>query len=241
MSAPSLRRQPLPCSSRSCLSWAWSSSPFSSSGWHSPCCRCTCIRDWGSAHSPSVSSPAVNSLPRFSRAYGRAALATITGSYAVALIAARLILGHLPDRIGGARVALICVLIEAAGLALIALAPSALSAAVGAALTGFGYALVFRSSCAVGAPRTRYGRLYGLSRPRSGHLRADTWSYRARSRAERGLSDQRAPRAVRSARRVAASKPPLRRPTHTEITRCIGALAQDHELCDRFESRRAPP
>jgi MFS family permease len=64
-------------------------------------------------------------------------------SYAVALIAARLILGHLPDRIGGARVALICVLIEAAGLALIGLAPSAILAALGAALTGFGYALVF--------------------------------------------------------------------------------------------------
>jgi MFS family permease len=64
-------------------------------------------------------------------------------SYAVALIAARLILGYLPDRIGGARVALICVLIEAAGLALIGLAPSAILAAIGAALTGFGYALVF--------------------------------------------------------------------------------------------------
>ena len=37
-------------------------------------------------------------------------------SYAVALIVARLLFGHLPDRIGGAKVALICVLIEAAGL-----------------------------------------------------------------------------------------------------------------------------
>ncbi|MBV9065602.1 MAG: arabinose transporter [Methylobacteriaceae bacterium] len=64
-------------------------------------------------------------------------------SYAVALIAARLILGHLPDRIGGARVALICVLIEAIGLTLIGVAPTAIIAALGAALTGFGYALVF--------------------------------------------------------------------------------------------------
>ena len=31
--------------------------------------------------------------------------------------------GHLPDRIGGAKVALVCVLIEAAGQALIWLAP----------------------------------------------------------------------------------------------------------------------
>jgi MFS family permease len=64
-------------------------------------------------------------------------------SYAVALIAARLLLGHLPDRMGGAKVALICVLVEAAGLTLMALASSAITAAIGAALTGFGYALVF--------------------------------------------------------------------------------------------------
>ena len=55
-------------------------------------------------------------------------------SYAVALIAARLILGHLPDRIGGAKVALICVFVEVAGLALLGLASSPLPAAFGAAL-----------------------------------------------------------------------------------------------------------
>jgi MFS family permease len=64
-------------------------------------------------------------------------------AYALALVAARLGLGHLPDRIGGARVAVGSALIEAAGLALIWLAPSALVAAAGAALTGFGYALVY--------------------------------------------------------------------------------------------------
>jgi MFS family permease len=64
-------------------------------------------------------------------------------AYAVALIAARLGLGHLPDKIGGARVAVGSTLIEAAGLALIWLAPSALVAAAGAALTGCGYALVY--------------------------------------------------------------------------------------------------
>jgi MFS family permease len=64
-------------------------------------------------------------------------------AYALALIAARLGLGHLPDRIGGARVAVGSALIEAAGLALIWLAPSAVVAAAGAALTGFGYALVY--------------------------------------------------------------------------------------------------
>lgn len=64
-------------------------------------------------------------------------------SYAVALIIARLLFGHLPDRIGGAKVALACVLVETAGLALMGVAPSRALAAIGAALTGFGYALVF--------------------------------------------------------------------------------------------------
>jgi MFS family permease len=64
-------------------------------------------------------------------------------SYAVALIVARLLFGHLPDRIGGAKVALVCVLIETGGLALIGLASSTIPAAIGAALVGFGYALVF--------------------------------------------------------------------------------------------------
>jgi MFS family permease len=44
-------------------------------------------------------------------------------AFAVSLVAARAILGQMPDRLGGARVALVCVLVEAAGLALIWLAP----------------------------------------------------------------------------------------------------------------------
>lgn len=64
-------------------------------------------------------------------------------TYAVALIIARFLFGHLPDRLGGARVALVSVLIEAAGLAIIWLAPSAAVAGAGAGLTGLGYALVF--------------------------------------------------------------------------------------------------
>jgi MFS family permease len=64
-------------------------------------------------------------------------------AYAAALIIARLTIGHLPDRIGGAKVALVCVLVETVGLALMGLASSAVPAAIGAALTGFGYALVF--------------------------------------------------------------------------------------------------
>ncbi len=64
-------------------------------------------------------------------------------AYAVALIVARLLFGHLPDRIGGAKVGLVCVAIEVAGLSLMAIATAAVPAAIGAALVGFGYALVF--------------------------------------------------------------------------------------------------
>jgi MFS family permease len=66
----------------------------------------------------------------------------ITG-FATAFMLARIVLGHLPDRIGGARVAFVSIFIEAAGLGLIWLAPSIAAAAAGAALTGLGYALVY--------------------------------------------------------------------------------------------------
>jgi MFS family permease len=61
----------------------------------------------------------------------------------IAFMAGRLIFGHLPDKIGGARVALVCVLIEAVGQALIWLAPWSIMALFGAAVTGFGYSLVY--------------------------------------------------------------------------------------------------
>jgi predicted MFS family arabinose efflux permease len=64
-------------------------------------------------------------------------------AYAVGLIAARILLGHLPDKLGGAKVALFSVLIEGAGLSVIGLALGSGLAAVGAMLTGFGYALVY--------------------------------------------------------------------------------------------------
>jgi MFS family permease len=64
-------------------------------------------------------------------------------AFAIALVAARSLLGHLPDRLGGAKVALVCVLIETTGLALIWLAPGRTLAVAGAVLTGFGYSLVY--------------------------------------------------------------------------------------------------
>ena len=64
-------------------------------------------------------------------------------AFAIAFVAARMFFGHLADRIGGAKLALICVIIEAAGLALVWLAPWSVVALTGAALTGFGYALAY--------------------------------------------------------------------------------------------------
>src|SRR6266704_2284045 len=64
-------------------------------------------------------------------------------TFAVAFIFARVVFGHLADRIGGAKVALVSVLIEAVGQALIWLAPWSALALIGAALTGFGYALAY--------------------------------------------------------------------------------------------------
>ena len=73
--------------------------------------------------------------------WGRAWLAFTVLS--VTFILARVFLGHLPDTISGSRVALVSVLIEAAGQAVIWLAPSPALMFVGAALTGFGYSLVY--------------------------------------------------------------------------------------------------
>ncbi|WP_206615582.1 arabinose transporter [Solirhodobacter olei] len=64
-------------------------------------------------------------------------------AFAAALILARLTLGDLPDRLGGARIALLFAIVEGAGLALIAWTTGPLVAALGAAMTGFGYSLVY--------------------------------------------------------------------------------------------------
>jgi MFS family permease len=61
----------------------------------------------------------------------------------VAFIAGRLLFGHLPDRLGGARVAAVCMVVESLGLGAIWLAGSSSVALIGAAVTGLGYSLVY--------------------------------------------------------------------------------------------------
>ena len=63
--------------------------------------------------------------------------------FAAVFILARLFLSHLADRVAAARVALLSVFVEAAGLALLALSTTLAAALAGAALTGFGYSLVY--------------------------------------------------------------------------------------------------
>lgn len=75
------------------------------------------------------------------RQWGNPALAF--SAFGVAFIGARLLFGHLPDRIGGAKVALVCVLIEVVGQLCIWQAGTPALVYLGAALTGFGYSLAF--------------------------------------------------------------------------------------------------
>ena len=64
-------------------------------------------------------------------------------AFTTAFMATRIALGHLPDKFGGARVALVSVFLEAAGLALMFAESRPALALSGAVLTGLGYALVY--------------------------------------------------------------------------------------------------
>ena len=64
-------------------------------------------------------------------------------AFAAAFILNRLLLGHLPDRFSAEKVALICVLAEAAGLFVLSHSDTFPIALFGAGLTGFGYSLVY--------------------------------------------------------------------------------------------------
>ncbi|TCL68297.1 arabinose transporter [Rhizobium sp. BK251] len=63
--------------------------------------------------------------------------------FGAGFILVRLLFGHLPDRIGGYRVAVVSLLVEAVGQALIWAAPNESVALLGGLVTGLGCALVF--------------------------------------------------------------------------------------------------
>jgi MFS family permease len=101
---------------------------------------------WVSGTASALSSIGFGAITAFSSllflARGWAAWPAFT-AFAASFIVMRLFLGHVADRFGGARVALICAVIEAIGLALIWISPWSAAALVGAALTGVGYSLVY--------------------------------------------------------------------------------------------------
>ncbi|WP_263260976.1 MFS transporter [Pseudomonas sp. RIT-PI-S] len=76
-----------------------------------------------------------------SRHWGNAALCL--SLFGGCFICARLLFGGMINRLGGFRVAIVCLGVEALGLLLLWLAPGVELAMAGAALSGFGFSLVF--------------------------------------------------------------------------------------------------
>ena len=101
---------------------------------------------WVPGTASALSSIGFGAITAFSSllfvARGWAAWPAFT-AFATAFILTRFLFGHVADRFGGAKVALICASIEAVGLALIWLSPWLGLALLGAALTGIGYSLVY--------------------------------------------------------------------------------------------------
>ncbi len=81
-----------------------------------------------------------------------AAFVALVVGFGAGYVAIRLFFSHLPDQLGGARVAAISLAIEALGQALLWLAPNPYVAFMGAILTGIGFSLVFP---AMGVETTR--------------------------------------------------------------------------------------
>jgi len=65
--------------------------------------------------------------------------------FGVGFVLVRILCGHLPDKIGGTRVAIVSLIVEACGQYLLWLAPSPSAALAGALLTGLGCSMVFPS------------------------------------------------------------------------------------------------
>ncbi len=110
--------------------------------------------------------------------------------FGVGFVLVRMLCGHLPDRIGGARVAIVSLIVEACGQYLLWLAPGPWLALLGALLTGLGCSMVFPAmgsdvvkqvpahlrGTAVGGFAAFQDLAYGATGPVVG-LIADHWGY----------------------------------------------------------------
>jgi MFS family permease len=114
------------------------------------------------ATAPFAAMAAFVALDYASKGWANAGLAMV--GFGAGYVAIRLLFSHLPDNLGGARVAAISLVIEALGQTLLWLAPNSYFAMAGAIVTGVGFSLVFPAmgvETTRRVPREQRGRAIG--------------------------------------------------------------------------------
>lgn len=104
---------------------------------------------WGAGTGLALASIGFSGIASFITLYflqrGWADASLAISAFGVGYIIMRLFFAHFPDKFGGARVAMVCLALEAVGQLLIWQAPGGSYAIAGAVLTGCGMSLVFPS------------------------------------------------------------------------------------------------